>query len=87
MPLLKAVLGAESIDAAVFGMIDLDQLRRPYRVTGLIFGVAVAAIVGMLSAGVLTVVVIGGGLSLAWLLQVTTRPPTPPPGPQTRQQV
>jgi MFS superfamily sulfate permease-like transporter len=73
----KAVLGAVIIDAVVFGMIDLDELRRLYRVTRLDFWVAVAAIVGVLSAGVLAGVVIGVMLSLVWLVYVTTRPPMP----------
>ena len=47
----KAVLGAVIIDAVVFGMIDLAELRRLYRVTRFDFWVAVAAIVGVLSAG------------------------------------
>jgi len=37
----------------------------------------VAAIVGVLSAGVLFGVVIGVALSLLWLIYVTTRPPMP----------
>jgi len=41
------------------------------------FWVAVAAIIAVLSAGVLAGVVIGVGLSLGWLIYVTTRPPMP----------
>ena len=44
----KAVLGAVIIDAVVFGMIDLDELRRLYRVTRFDFWIAVAAIVACL---------------------------------------
>src|SRR4051812_49081740 len=73
----KAVLGAVIIDAVVFGMIDLAELRRLRRVTPFDFWVAVAAIVGVLSAGVLAGVVIGVGLSLGWLVYVATRPPMP----------
>lgn len=73
----KAVLGAVIIDAVVFGMIDLAELRRLYRVTRFDFWVAIAAIVGVLSAGVLAGVVIGVVLSLAWLIYVATRPPMP----------
>jgi SulP family sulfate permease len=73
----KAVLGAVIIDAVVFGMIDVPELRRLYRVTRFDFWVAVAAIVGVLSVGVLFGVVIGVALSLGWLVYVTTRPPMP----------
>jgi len=73
----KAVLGAVIIDAVVFGMIDVAELRRLYRVTRFDFWVAAAAIVGVLSAGVLAGVVIGVALSLLWLIYVATRPPMP----------
>jgi sulfate permease, SulP family len=73
----KAVLGAVIIDAVVFGMIDVPELRRLYRVTRFDFWIAVAAIVGVLSVGVLFGVVVGVTLSLGWLVYVTTRPPMP----------
>ncbi len=61
----KAVLAAIIIDAVVFGMIDVAEFRRLYRVTRFDFWIAVAAILGVLSAGVLAGVVIGIVLSLA----------------------
>jgi SulP family sulfate permease len=73
----KAVLGAVIIDAVVFGMIDVAELRRLRRVTRVDFWIAVAAIVGVLSAGVLAGVMIGVALSLGWLVYVATRPPMP----------
>ena len=73
----KAVLGAVIIDAVVFGMIDVRELRRMHRVTRFDFWVALAAIVGVLSVGVLAGVVIGVALSLIWLVYVSTRPPMP----------
>jgi anti-anti-sigma factor len=73
----KAVLGVVIIDAVVFGMIDVAELRRLYRVRRFDFWVAIAGIVGVLSAGVLAGVVIGVALSLCWLIYVTTRPPMP----------
>jgi len=73
----KAVLAAVITDAVVFGMIDLTELRRLHRVTRFDFWVAVAAIIGVLSAGVLAGVVIGVVLSLGWLVYVATRPPMP----------
>lgn len=83
----KAVLGAVIIDAVVFGMIDVAELRRLYRVTRFDFWVAMAAIIGVLSAGVLAGVVIGVALSLAWLIYVATRPPMPLLGREAGTQV
>jgi anti-anti-sigma factor len=73
----KAVLGAVIIEAVVFGMIDLTELRRLYRVVRFDFWVAVVAILGVLSVGVLGGVVVGVALSLIWLVYVATRPPMP----------
>ena len=83
----KAVLGAVIIDAVVFGMIDVAELRRLHRVTRFDFWIAVAAIVGVLSAGVLAGVVIGVVLSLVWLVYVATRPPMPLLGREAGTQV
>ena len=83
----KAVLGAVIIDAVVFGMIDIDELRRLHRVTRFDFWVAMAAIIGVLSAGVLAGVVIGVALSLVWLVYVATRPPMPLLGREAGTQV
>jgi SulP family sulfate permease len=73
----KAVLAAVIIDAVVFGMIDLSELRRLFRVARFDFWIAAAAIVGVLSAGVLLGVLIGIALSLGWLIYVATQPPMP----------
>ena len=73
----KAVLAAVIIDAVVFGMIDVAELRRLYRVTRFDFWIAVAAILAVLSAGVLAGVVLGVILSLGWLIYVATQPPMP----------
>ena len=81
------MLGAVIIDAVVFGMIDVAELRRLYRVTRFDFWVAVAAIIGVLSVGVLAGVVIGVVLSLGWLVYVATRPPMPLLGRQAGTQV
>jgi SulP family sulfate permease len=83
----KAVLGAVIIDAVVFGMIDVRELRRLYRVTRFDCWIAVAAIIGVLSAGVLAGVVVGVVLSLGWLVYVATRPPMPLLGRQAGTQV
>ena len=73
----KAVLGAIIIDAVVFGMIDIAELRRLYRVKRFDFWIAAAAVIGVLSAGVLAGVVIGIALSLVWLVYVATSPGMP----------
>ncbi len=83
----KAVLGAVIIDAVVFGMIDIGELRRLHRVARFDFWVAVAAIIGVLSAGVLAGVVIGVALSLGWLIYVATQPPMPLLGREPDTQV
>ena len=83
----KPVLAAVIIDAVVFGMIDVGELRRLYRVTRFDFWIAVAAIVAVLSAGVLAGVVIGIVLSLGWLIYVATRPPMPLLGRERGTQV
>jgi anti-anti-sigma factor len=78
----KAVLGAVIIDAVVFGMIDVAELRRLRRIARFDFAIALAAIVGVLSAGVLAGVVIGVALSLIWLVRVATSPAMPVLGRQ-----
>ena len=83
----KAVLGAIIIDAVVFGMIDIRELRRLHRVKRFDFWVAAAAIVAVLSAGVLAGVVIGIALSLVWLVYVATSPGMPLLGREPGTQV
>ena len=83
----KAVLGAVIIDAVVFGMIDVPEFRRLHRVARFDFWVAIAATVGVLSAGVLTGVVIGVVLSLGWLVYVAAAPAMPLLGRQAGTQV
>jgi anti-anti-sigma factor len=56
-------------------------------VTRIDFWIAVAAIIGVLSAGVLAGVVIGVVLSLGWLIYVATRPPMPLLGREAGTQV
>ena len=68
-------------------MIDIPEFRRLHRVARFDFWIAVAAIVGVLSAGVLAGVVIGIVLSLGWLVYVATRPPIPLLGREAGTQV
>src|SRR5262245_11664792 len=83
----KAVLAAIIIDAVVFGMIDVPEFRRLHRVARFDFWIAIAAVLGVLSAGVLAGVVIGVVLSLGWLVYVATRPPMPLLGREPGTQV
>jgi anti-anti-sigma factor len=82
----KAVLAAVIIDAVIFGMIDVGELRRLHRVARVDFWIAAAAILGVLSAGVLAGVVIGVVLSLGWLIYVATSPRMPVLGRQPGSQ-
>ena len=83
----KAVLAAIIIDAVVFGMIDVAELRRLRRVKRVDFWIAIAALIGVLSAGVLLGVVIGICLSLGWLVYVATQPSMPLLGREAGTQV
>jgi high affinity sulfate transporter 1 len=73
----KAVLAALIIDAVVFGMIDLAEMRRLRRVARVDFWIAIAAVIGVLSVGVLAGVAVGVVLSLGWLVYVATTPRMP----------
>ena len=73
----KPVLAALIIEAVVMGMMDVPEMRRLARVKRFDFWIAIAAIIGTLVFGVLAGVMIGIGLSLVWLISVTTRPPMP----------
>jgi sulfate permease, SulP family len=70
----KPVLAAIIIDAVVFGMMDVPEMRRLWLVKRVDFWIAVLAIVGVLTAGVLAGVVIGIALSIAWLVYVNATP-------------
>ena len=73
----KAVLGAVIIQAVIMGMIDIPELRRLYRVKRFDFWIAVLAILGVLSLGVLGGIVIGVVLSVLWLIYVSATPAMP----------
>ena len=73
LPVLAAVI----IDAVVFGMMDVTEMRRLHHVARADFWIAIAAIVGVLSAGVLAGVIIGVALSLVWLVYINATPDVP----------
>lgn len=73
----KTVLAALIIDAVVFGMMDVAEMKRLRRVARVDFWIAVAAIGGVLGAGVLAGVIIGVVLSVAWLVYVSATPHMP----------
>ena len=73
----KAVLGALIIDAVVFGMIDIPEMRRYWRVKRFDFWIAVLATIGVLAAGVLAGVIIGMVLSVGWLVYVSVNAEIP----------
>ena len=83
----KAVLAAIIIDAVVFGMMDVNEMRRLRRVDRVDFWIAIAAILGVLTAGVLAGVVIGIGLSIVWLIYVSATPNMPVLGRKPGTQV
>ena len=56
------------------GMMDVAEMRRLYRVARVDFWIAVAAILGVLSAGVLAGVMIGIVLSIGWLIYISATP-------------
>ncbi len=83
----KPVLAALIIDAVIFGMMNVAEMKRLYRVTRADFWIAVAAILGVLGAGVLAGVIIGVVLSIVWLVYVSATPTMPVLGHKVGTQV
>ena len=83
----QAVLAAIIIDAVVFGMMDVKEMRRLRRVDRVDFWIAIAAILGVLTAGVLAGVVIGIVLSIVWLIYISATPSMPVLGRKPGTQV
>ncbi len=73
----KPVLSAIIIEAVVMGMMDVAGMRRLFRVKRSDFWIAMAALLGVLSVGVLGGVVVGIVLSLGWLVHVSVVPVMP----------
>jgi len=70
----KPILAVVIIDAVVFGMMDVPEMKRMWQVKRVDFWIAAAALVAVLAAGVLAGVLIGIGLSVLWLVHVSTHP-------------
>jgi high affinity sulfate transporter 1 len=83
----QAVLSALIIEAVVMGMMDVPEMRRLYRVKRTDFWIAVAAILGVLTAGVLAGVIIGIILSIGWLVYISVSPNMPVLGRKPGTQV
>jgi high affinity sulfate transporter 1 len=73
----EAVLGAIIIQAVVMGMMDVPEMRRLYKVKQIEFWIAVAALVGVMTFGILQGVFIGVAISLIWLIAVSSLPYIP----------
>jgi SulP family sulfate permease len=83
----EPVLAALIIEAVVMGMMDLPAMRRLYRVSRGDFWIAIAAILGVIGAGVLAGVVIGIVLSIVWLVYRSANPDMPELGRKSESQV
>jgi high affinity sulfate transporter 1 len=83
----KPVLAALIIDAVVFGMMDVAEMKRLFRISRVDFWIAIAAIFGVLTAGVLAGVIIGVVLSLGWLVYIASNPNMPVLGRKPDTQV
>ena len=83
----KAVLAALIIDAVVFGMMDVGEMKRLWRVARVDFWIAIGAILAVLTAGVLAGVIIGVLLSLGWLVYINSNPEMPELGREPGSQV
>jgi high affinity sulfate transporter 1 len=73
----EAVLGAIIIEAVVMGMMDVGEMKRIYKVKRFEFLAALAALLGVMTFGILQGVVIGVVLSIIWLVAVSALPYIP----------
>ncbi len=69
-----AVLGATIIEAVVMGMMDVGEMRRLLNVKPYEFVAAMAALLGVMTFGILPGVFIGVGISIVWLVAVSALP-------------
>jgi high affinity sulfate transporter 1 len=73
----EAVLAAVIIMAVIFGLLKVKPMQRLWRLSRIEFWLALAALLGVLTFGVLQGVLIGVGLSLLWLVWRTSHPAMP----------
>lgn len=73
----EAVLGAVIIEAMVMGVMDVPEMKRLFRVKRSDFYGALAALLGVLTFGILQGVLIGVALSFIWLVAVSALPYIP----------
>ncbi len=73
----EAVLGAIIIEAVIMGMMDVGEMKRLYKVKPWEFLAAMAALLGVMTFGILQGVAIGVALSIVWLVAVSALPYIP----------
>jgi len=83
----KPVLAALIIDAVVFGMMEVAEMRRLRHLARVDYFWALGAIIAVVLAGVLAGVIIGVVLSLIWLIYITATPAIPELGRRPQTQV
>ena len=73
----EAVLGAIIIEAVTLGMMNIGEMKRLLLVKRYEFGAALAALLGVMTFGILQGVFIGVGISIIWLVAVSALPYIP----------
>lgn len=73
----QAVLGAVIIEVVAFALWKIPQMRRLWRLSRTEFWLALGALLGVLTFGMLQGVLIGVGLSLLWLVWRASHPAMP----------
>ncbi len=73
----QPVLAAVIITAIVFGLLKVRAMQRLWHLARTEFWLALAALLGVLTFGILQGVLIGVGLSLLWLVWRTSHPAMP----------
>jgi MFS superfamily sulfate permease-like transporter len=73
----QAVLGAVIIEAVILGLWRFGAMRRLWRLSRTEFWLAMAALLGVLTFGILEGVLLGVGLSLLWLVWRASHPAMP----------
>ncbi len=73
----EAVLGAIIIEAVTLGMMNVGEMKRLVLVKPYEFAAALAALLGVMTFGILPGVFIGVGISIIWLVAVSALPYIP----------